>query len=90
MIDLAKANRQMVAERLSLLAERDRIAQELTQRCVDDATAVIKGLGALVDLARAGNPGAKLALATLAAHLEAVAGLQSRITVVRNGGQSEG
>jgi hypothetical protein len=70
-LDYAKANRQMVAERQALLAERDRLQQELSQRCVDDATAVIKGLGTLVELARNNNPGAKLALKTLLAHLEA-------------------
>jgi hypothetical protein len=89
-IDLAKANRQMIAERSALLAERDRALTMLKQIAVDTSVRVVEGLGVLLEKEAAGDPAAKLVLSQLAERLESVRALQSRLVVVRNGGQSGG
>lgn len=84
MISQERINRSFADQIRNLTAERDRLAQELNQYRIDQATATIRGLEVLTALAAAGNPAARLAIKTLLETLETARSALSNIVVVKS------
>jgi hypothetical protein len=68
--DLARANRQMVAERQQLLAEVAQLKLTIAQRGVDAACSVIDGLDQMLAQAASGDRAAQAMLGRLAKQIE--------------------
>jgi hypothetical protein len=87
---LAKANRQMVAERQTLLAEMAHDKQVIKQRSADTAVQFVEGLGALLDNAALGDPASIQVLNQLAERLERVRARRSGIVLAGKGPNGAG
>lgn len=85
--ELARHNRQMVAERAALLAERDRLQAAINQRSADTVGEFIDGLDVFCKLAASGHSPAKEMLRLLCERLEAARALAAGIALA-NGRQS--
>jgi hypothetical protein len=82
---LAKANRQMVAERADLLAQLAHSQQVIKQRSADTAVQFVEGLGALLDNATRNDPASIKVLEQLSERLERAKALRSRIVLPPGG-----
>lgn len=89
---IVRANRQMIAERQALLAERDRLAQVLKQRSVNVAVEFVEGLGQLVEQAATGEPASLQVLSQFIDRLERARSLRLGIVLPTggNGGSGHG